>query len=75
MAVHAADVTHALDNEDVILGVDAYAADFSGHPAFRQRLGPIGVHFKPGCAALRLQQSGGRDKSGESQSAAGQSYS
>ncbi len=75
VAVHPADVAHALRDEHVVLGVDAHAAHFAGHPSSGQRLGPGGIHFKFGNARLRPRGRGRKNQRRESQTPAGQHQS
>ena len=37
-----------IDNDHMVVGIDANAAELPGDPSFRQRLGPVGIDFESG---------------------------
>jgi len=45
MAVHPSDIIHSLNDEYMILGIDAHASHFPGYPALGQGFRPIGIDF------------------------------
>src|SRR5258708_28344954 len=62
MAVHPSDIIHSLNDEYMILGIDAHASHFPGYPALGQGFRPIeidfiGAHIFMGFACLRTKYS------------------
>ena len=51
-----ANVANPLGNKNVIMGINAHAANFPGHPAIRQGLWPIRIDLEFGNAGLRRQR-------------------